>query len=207
MTKTKVLNSPFQRRRRNLIYSVLAILIATAATWLVIEQANPTEQYLVAKQGISAGSLLSANSVEFASVNLAGSAPNYLKEMPPKATFLITSVRPGELIALAQLTTSLEDTRVPVQINPDLNLSTSIRAGSAIDLWASSSEGAQVYGEPRILSLGAEVSEIIEPSGMFADANKSVEIMVHPNDLQPILFAIASGDKFAAVLKPTLIDQ
>jgi hypothetical protein len=42
---------------------------------------------------------------------------------------------------------------------------------------------------------------------MFADSTKSIEVMVHVDDLQPVLSAIAAGDKFAAILKPTLLDQ
>ncbi len=186
-----------------------SLLVATSifSVWLVIERANPTEQYLVAKEGISAGSQLTLEATEMVSVNLASSSAKYLKKLPEQAVYLISSVRAGEFLPLAQLASSLQDTRVPVLINPTMNLSNSIRAGSAVDIWASHSESPQSQQEPRILSLGAEVSEVFEPTGMFADSTKSIEVMVHVDDLQPVLSAIAAGDKFAAILKPTLLDQ
>lgn len=207
MNKPKIMKSPLKRRRRNLLVSGLLIATAVASVWLVIEHANPAEEYLVAKRSISAGSQLSPNDIELISVNLAGSGSKYLRALPDQPVFFISSVRAGELLPLAQLANSVQDTRVPVLIHPALSFSNSIKPGSAVDIWASHSESAQKFETPRILSLGAEVSEIVEPAGMFADAGKSLEVMVHVDDLPPILAAVAAGDKFAAILKPTLIDQ
>jgi hypothetical protein len=88
-----------------------------------------------------------------------------------------------------------------------MGLSNQVKVGSAIDLWASRAQTGQVWGEPRILSLGAEVADITKPSGMFGDAIPSLDLMVHPDDLPAVIYAAANGDKFAAILKPTLKDR
>jgi hypothetical protein len=208
MKRIKVLKSAGRARNRNLIMSLAIIAASMAAVWFAIAQADQRQEYLVAKTGLSAGAKLTADSVQAIKVNLADSGVNYLKTLPgDQAAFLISSVRKGELIPLAQLVASASDSRVPVQITPTMGLSNQVKVGSAIDLWASRAQTGQVWGEPRILSLGAEVADITKPSGMFGDANPSLDLMVHPDDLPAVIYAAANGDKFAAILKPTLKDR
>jgi hypothetical protein len=208
MKRIKVLKSAGRARNRNLIMSLAIIAASMAAVWFAIAQADQRQEYLVAKTGLSAGAKLTADSVQAIKVNLADSGVNYLKTLPgDQAAFLISSVRKGELIPLAQLVASASDTRVPVQITPTMGLSNQVKVGSAIDLWASRAQTGQVWGEPRILSLGAEVADITKPSGMFGDAIPSLDLMVHPDDLPAVIYAAANGDKFAAILKPTLKDR
>ena len=208
MKRIKVLKSAGRARNRNLIMSLAIIAASMAAVWFAIAQADRRQEYLVAKTGLSAGAKLTADSVQAIKVNLADSGVNYLKTLPgDQVAFLISSVRKGELIPLAQLVASASDTRVPVQITPTMGLSNQVKVGSAIDLWASRAQTGQVWGEPRILSLGAEVADITKPSGMFGDANPSLDLMVHPDDLPAVIYAAANGDKFAAILKPTLKDR
>lgn len=208
MKRIKVLKSAGRARNRNLIMSLAIIAASMAAVWFAIAHADQRQEYLVAKTGLSAGAKLTADSVQAIKVNLADSGVNYLKTLPgDQVAFLISSVRKGELIPLAQLVASASDTRVPVQITPTMGLSNQVKVGSAIDLWASRAQTGQVWGEPRILSLGAEVADITKPSGMFGDANPSLDLMVHPDDLPAVIYAAANGDKFAAILKPTLKDR
>lgn len=208
MKRIKVLKSAGRARNRNLIMSLAIIAASMAAVWFAIAQADQRQEYLVAKAGLSAGAKLTADSVQAINVNLADSGVNYLKTLPSdQPAFLISSVRKGELIPLAQLVASASDTRVPVQITPTMGLSNQVKVGSAIDLWASRAQTGQVWGEPRILSLGAEVADITKASGMFGDANPSLDLMVHPDDLPAVIYAAANGDKFAAILKPTLKDR
>jgi hypothetical protein len=208
MKKIKVLKSAGRARKRNLVVSIAIITTSVAAVWLAIQQADQRQEFLVAKAGLSAGAKVTADSVQTIRVNLAESSSNYLKSLPKsQSAFLISSIRKGELIPLAQLVNSAADTRVPVQITPDMGLSGQVKVGSAIDLWASRLESGQVWAEPRILSLGAEVADITKPSGMFGDSNPSLDLMVHPDDLAAVIYAAANGDKFAAILKPTLKDR
>lgn len=208
MANIKKFKSSTRQRNRNVLLSLAIIVISIVAVNFTIQQNDQRQEFLVAKAGLSAGEKLTADSVMQIRVNLAEAKTSYLKVIPADTpAFLISSVRKGELIPLAQLAHSVADTRVPVQISPNMGISRQIKVGSAIDLWASHAESGQVWAEPRILSLGAEVAEIIEPSGMFADAKASLDLMVHPDDLPAIIFAAANGDKFAAILKPTLRDK
>lgn len=207
MSKIRNLKSTSRIRNRNILISIAVITFSVAAVWLAIEQNDQRQEYLIAKSGLSAGAQLTADSVSTVKVNLADSRVHYLRQLPTGApAYLIASVRKGELIPLAQLARSAADTRVPVQITPTMGLAKQVRIGSAVDLWASRAESAQVWSQPRVLSLGAEVADIIEPSGMFADAKPALDLMVHPDDLSAVIYAVANGDKFAAILKPTLKD-
>lgn len=208
MSKIRTLKSASRNRNRNILISMAVIAASVAAVWFAIEQNDQRQEYLVAKSGLSAGAQLTADSVTTVKANLAESRGNYLRQLPSdSAAFLIASVRKGELIPLAQLAQSAADTRVPVQITPTMGLAKQVKIGSAVDLWASRAESAQAWSQPRILSLGAEVADIVEPSGMFADAKPALDLMVHPDDLAAVIYAVANGDKFAAILKPTLKDQ
>lgn len=208
MTKTRVLKSSSRNRNRNILISMAVIAACIAGVYVAIEQNDQRQEFLVAKVGLSAGAKLTAESVTKISVNLADAKASYLRAVPTDpAAFLIASVRKGELIPLAQLAHNAADTRVPVQVTPTMGISKAVKVGSAIDLWASSSSGGQTWAPPRILSIGAEVADIVEPSGMFADSLPALDLMVHPDDLAAVIYAVASGDKFAAILKPTLLDQ
>jgi hypothetical protein len=208
MSKIRTLKSASRNRNRNILISMAVIVASVAAVWFAIEQNDQRQEYLVAKSGLSAGAQLTADSVTTVKANLAESRGNYLRQLPSDSpAFLIASVRKGELIPLAQLAQSAADTRVPVQITPTMGLAKQVKIGSAVDLWASRAESAQVWSQPRILSLGAEVADIVEPSGMFADTKPALDLMVHPDDLAAVIYAVANGDKFAAILKPTLKDQ
>jgi hypothetical protein len=208
MAKAKSIRSTSRSRNRSLIISAAVLAASIFGVWLFAQAANPKQQVLIAKAGLSAGSQVTAESVSLLDVNLSGAEQKYLRAIPSsQSIFLIASVRAGELIPLAQLVNSAEDTRVPVQVSPAMGIAKAIKVGSAIDLWASKQQSAQVFAEPRILTLGAEVSEIIEPTGMFANSGRSLELMVHPDDVPAIIAASAAGDKFAAILKPTLLDQ
>ena len=208
MAKAKSIRSTSKSRNRSLFISAAVLAASIFGVWLFAQAANPKEQILIAKAGLSAGSQVTLDSVSSVEVSLNGSEQKYLRAIAPNQNlFLIASVRAGELIPLAQLVNSAKDTRVPVQISPAMGIAKAIKVGSAVDLWASKQQSAQVYADPRILTLGAEVSEIIEPTGMFANAGRALELMVHPDDVPAIIAANASGDKFAAILKPTLLDQ
>ena len=208
MIKAKSIRSTSKSRNRSLVISAFVLAASIFGVWLFAQSANPKEQVLIARVGLSAGSQVTADSVSSLAVNLSGAESGYLKAIPQnKPVFLIASVRAGELIPLAQLVNGAEDTRVPIQVSPAMGIAKAIKVGSAVDLWASKLQTGQVYGEPRLLALGAEVAEIIEASGMFANSGPSLELMVHPDDVASIIAASASGDKFAAILKPTLLDQ
>jgi hypothetical protein len=208
MSKIRTLRSASRNRNRNILISMAVIVASVTAVWFSIEQNDQRQEFLVAKSGLSAGAQLTADSVAVVKANLAESKGNYLTQLPADSpAFLIASVRKGELIPLAQLAQSAADTRVPVQITPTMGLAKQVKIGSAVDLWASRAESAQVWSQPRILSLGAEVADIVEPTGMFADAKPALDLMVHPDDLAAVIYAVANGDKFAAILKPTLKDQ
>ena len=62
-----------------------------------------TNPSLMAKEGISAGSQLTLEATEMVSVNLASSSAKYLKKLPEQEVYLISSVRAGEFLPLAQI--------------------------------------------------------------------------------------------------------
>ena len=193
--------------RSKLLLAVALGVFAFAGVWYTVESNNQTDEYLVSSVALPAGSPVSAEKVSVIRVNLGGSAAQYLKkdELPP-GSYLLGPIAPGQLITKTMLASAVLDSRAPVVINSKMPLSSDIKPGSSVDLWVSNRLENNTFAPPHGLVFGAEVSNVTEPSGMFADASPSVELWVPIDAVAPILSAIASEDALSLVMRQTYAD-
>ena len=182
-------------------------MASVLAVNFVIQQNNHTDEYLVAARDLPAGSTFVASDTQAQSVNLGLSSKQYLKVSEiPAGGYLLGPIRAGQLIPRSMLASAVIDERVPLVVQSDMGLPSGLVPGASVDLWVTPVDENKIHGEPFVLVLGAEVSELIENNEMFADQNPAVELWVPVEAVGPVLGAIAAEASISLILKPTLAD-
>lgn len=207
MSKIRKLGSARNSKTKSLLAAAVFFVASILAVNFVIQQNNQTEEYLVASRDLPAGSTFAASDTQPQPVNLGTSAKLYLKvsELPPGG-YLLGPIRAGQLIPRSLLASAVIDERVPLVVNSDMGLPTGLVPGASVDLWVTPIDENKMQGEPFVLVLGAEVSQLIENQEMFANQNPAVELWVPVDAVGPVLAAIAAESSISLILKPTLAD-
>lgn len=208
MSKLRKLKSPRTTKARNLILAIAFFCLAAGGVNYVISANNHTDEFLVASRDMPAGSTFIRADTSEASVNLGTSADQYLKltEMP-EGGYLLGPIRAGQLIPRSMLASAIIDERVPVVVQSSMGLPDGLVAGASVDVWVAPISENKIFGEPYVLVLGAEVSQLVENKEMFANQNPAVELWVPIEAVGPVLSSISAGDKISLILRPTLADE
>jgi hypothetical protein len=207
MSKPRKLKTPHSLKIKNLVFAILLFAGAAVGINYVIQANNQTSEYLVASRDLPAGSTFSLDDSVPAAFNLGLSADQYLKEGDlPQGGYLLGPVRAGQLIPRSQVASAVIDERVPVVINSAMGLPVGLVPGASVDVWVSPLDENNVFQEPFVLVIGAEVSQLIESKEMFADQNPEVELWVPVEAVGPVLSSVTSGASISLILKPTLAD-
>lgn len=207
MSKIRKLGSARNIKTKSLLAAAAFFVASVLAVNFVIQQNNHTDEYLVAARDLPAGSTFVASDTQAQSVNLGLSSKQYLKVSEiPAGGYLLGPIRAGQLIPRSMLASVVIDERVPLVVQSDMGLPTGLVPGASVDLWVTPVDENKIHGEPFVLVLGAEVSELIENNEMFANQNPAVELWVPVEAVGPVLGAIAAEASISLILKPTLAD-
>lgn len=186
-------------RRRSLILAIGLLLAAILVAGALMQQGTNTKVYLVANRDLPAGTMLSAQDVRLAELNLGPEGSTYLAGFKA-GTVLSSSVSVGELIPARAAKSALSPATKPVRITPSQPLSSRIRVGSRIQLWfvpkSLSSEtqvsAIQLLGDTEVLAIHRGEQSM----GKVID---DIEIGVSTENLNAVITAIASAG-FVSVL-------
>lgn len=207
MSRVRKLKSPRSAKFKYLIFAMAFFVASVVGVNFVIQANNHTDEYLVASRDMPAGSTFVVSDSSLIPVNLGASSSHYLKanEMPAGG-YLLGPVRAGQLIPRSMIASTVIDERVPVVINSAMGLPAGLVPGASVDIWVSPIDENKVFGEPYVLVLGAEVSQLIESQEMFANQSPAVELWVPIEAVGPVLSSLSSGASISLILKPTLAD-
>lgn len=110
------------------------------------------------------------------------------------------AVPAGELVPVSALGEGGTAALAPVMLSLRGELSRSITAGGAVDVWATRQLGSGTWSAPAVIVPNAIVVRISEPSGVSVGGSESaVEVLVPRNRLAAVLDAKANGDALALV--------
>jgi hypothetical protein len=200
--KMKRLGAARSTSRRNLILGMLLITISVVGVWWVIEANNTTEEYLVAAKPATSGSMITESSFRVARMNLGESSGLYLKPGDLEAgNYLLNNMAVGQLVALGSVASAIIDARHPVVISSSMPLP---RSGDFVDIWVSESLEGGGFAAPVTIVLDAEIVDIAEATGVMADQQPQVQLLVPVESVSPILDAVASKDAISLILKRNL---
>jgi hypothetical protein len=79
-----------------------------------------------------------------------------------------------------------------------------LKVGDFVDVWVSAAIENNKFAPSVTLVRDAEITDIIEPSGVMADQTPRVQVLVPVVSVAPILDAIASKGALSLVLKRNL---
>jgi len=203
--KAKRLGAQRSISRRNLILGMLLVTLSMVGVWFFIEVNNRTEEYLVAAKPAASGSMITESSFRVAKLNLGDSSRLYLKpgDLEP-GNYLLNTMAVGQLVALGSVASAIIDARQPVVITSTMPLPRGVGVGDFVDIWVSQSLEGGVYADPLTLVLDAEIVDITTETGVMANQQPQVQVLVPVDAVSSILDAVASKDAISLVLKRNL---
>jgi hypothetical protein len=173
--------------------SVVVVIGSVLGAWFFIDSNRTTEVFLVTKQDLASGSRLDAQNLDQVELSLFSLAGAYLKpESLLEGAYLQRPIGAGETIPVSAVTSQDQNNWSNLVITPEVPLSSQVKVGSNVSIWASPLLEFQSYGEPVLLAVDVEVVAIIEPEGGFAGQQKSLELRVPAESVQFLLGAISS---------------
>ncbi len=203
--KMKRLGAQRSTSRRNLILGMFLLTISMVGVWWVIDANNTTEEFLVAAKPATSGSIITESSFRIARMNLGESSRLYLKpgDLEP-GNYLLNTMAVGQLVALGSVASAIIDARQPVVISSTMPLPQGVGVGDFVDIWVSESQEGGVFAAPMTLVLDAEIVDIAEATGVMAEQQPQVQVLVPVESVSPILDAVASKDAISMILKRNL---
>lgn len=163
-------------------------------------------EVIVAKRNFVVGESVSSDDFEVQSLHLGSMAAGYAApDSITKATTLRREVAAGEMIPIAALGPAVV-TAVPLAIEVNQAISSKIRSGSTVDIWATPSNLGQVDGKPETIAFGAKVSSLKNDQALGKRVT-TVEVWLAPAFVEDVLLAQANQSALALVLSPTLADE
>lgn len=203
--KKKRLGAQQFMSRRNLLLGVFLIALSMTGVWWVNEQNNRTDEFLVAAKPAASGSMITENSFRVVRMNLGGSASLYLKpgDLEP-GNYLLNTMAVGQLVALGSVASAIIDARQPVVISSTMPLPQGVGVGDFVDIWVSEATEGGSFGAPMTLVLDAEIVDVAEATGVLAEQQPQVQVLVPVESVSPILDAVASKDALSMILKRNL---
>lgn len=186
------------KRPTMLVGSLLLIAVSVAGVFVLVEQNKITESFLITKVDLATGSPVTSEDLVQVEVALASASDNYLRAgQIPADAYLLRPISEGELIPITAITNTEAQGSSNIVITPAIQLSSQIRPGQLVALWASPRLDYSSFGEPIMLANEVEVVQIKEPESGFAGAFPAVEIRVPSEVLEYIIRAVANNDALA----------
>ncbi|KSU67005.1 SAF domain-containing protein [Arthrobacter sp. NIO-1057] len=189
-----------------LALGAVLVVASVAGTMYLVGEMHETTTVYVARSNITLGEQLTAENMKTQEVQLGETAGRYLD---PGADIVDlaranTFISAGELIPVTSVTHSELGSRRPINIELPADLSSSIAPGSFVDVWiAERAPGGNTYGVPEKLSSMVEVAARVESGGGLVDRQgTNLELLVEPNQLEPLLQALANDSRIIVIYNP-----
>jgi hypothetical protein len=173
--------------------SVVVVVGSVLGAWFFIESNKTTEVFLVTNKDLSSGEPLNIANLDRVELSLFGLAGAYLQpESLQEGSYLQRPIGSGEVIPLSAITNQDQSSWSNLVLTPQIPVSSQVRVGSNVSIWAAPLLEFQSYGEPVLLAVDVEVVAIVEPQGGFSSQQKSLELRVPTASIQYLLGAISS---------------
>lgn len=189
--KARVATSP---NRKWLIALAFALMATAVALIVSMNRPSQTVEFLVAKQDMPSGSVLTENQFTKIAIALGPSAELYLERLPADVRLKVP-LRAGELLSISAL--GWADERFSVVLSPSEPLSAGIRAGTLIDVWfVPKAASVAVPSQPVRVASKLEVRARTDLESAFSGggaALSTLEVAAFETDLPALMLASADG--------------
>ncbi len=169
-----------------LVLGVLLVLVAVAGGALTIAAADRSTEVWAVRSGLVAGSRIGAGDLERRSVRFVSAdlADRYLTASvdPPSGSVVLRPVGPGELLPRDAVAAAPPTPRVEVPLSVAAgDLPPSLRAGTAVDVWAAPGETRPATGEAeravRVLA-AVPLQSLVTATGLGASGRATATVLL-----------------------------
>ncbi|MEG1442974.1 MULTISPECIES: flagella basal body P-ring formation protein FlgA [Micrococcaceae] len=194
-----------------LALGAVLVVASVAGTVYLVGELHQTSTVYVASTNITLGEKLTSENMKTQEVQLGETLENYLHTdaqlgQDARANTFISE---GQLIPVTSIMHSEVGSRRPVNVDLPADLSSSITPGSFVDVWIAKREtSGSTYGVPEKLSSMVEVAARVESGGgLVGTQGTNLELLVEPNQLEPLLQALANESRIIVVYNPAGTEQ
>ena len=184
-----------------LVIGLLLVGASIAGVYGLVAAADRTTAVYAAAKPVAAGRQLQVSDLEVVRVRLAGASVMYVTEGALRSGAV--TVRPlvkGELLALAAVGSARDISATTLVLTLTSPLPTASAVGATVDIWSAVQLGQNTFGPPTIMVPRAQISRIIESSGIGSSSqNINVEVIVPRSTVVLVLQAQANGDAISLV--------
>ncbi len=202
------LQRPSWRDARLLVGVLLVLLSVLAGSWVVARADDTTPVYTAARPLLPGQEVTEADLV-VTSVRLDEAMSAYVDSSAgvPQDTYVLQTVRPGELVPARALGTARQakDKTVAVPIDP--TAASILRDGSVVDVWVSRRDPEEAgvrYVDPELLLEGAVVAEVPSGGGSLSVGvgRTAVPIIVPSAEVSSVISSVDQEARITLVPAP-----
>lgn len=181
-----------------LLLGLALIALSVWGTMAVVSKADYTEPYLVARNTLTPGTVLSESNVLVTNVRV---GDGYVSaEDPPWGSIVTRTVATGELIPTSAVEGGQDFDLRPVAVASSLPLAEGIEPGAVVDVWVVR-EGL-MGSESVMVSSGLVIDQVDRGSGAFSNGTETVYVLVPSDEVGDFLSALAEEGEVAVVGMP-----
>jgi hypothetical protein len=201
------LRRPSWRDPRFLI-GVFLVLASVAVGSRVVAAADHTVPVYAARTTLAVGTPLRDDVLEVVRMRITGSSAAYLDagQAVPAGQVLLRAVGVGEPVPRSAVVPAASLDQRPVSIPMEGAPPEGVSAGGLVDVWASEKAvdaGQENYRPPELIAQRVAVFHVDQPdSSLGGDRNTVIEVLLPPEDLSPVLDALANDARLAVLPVP-----
>lgn len=179
-----------------LLIGLLLVAGSTVGVWALVAGIDDTVEVYAVRDTLATGTPVDADDLQVVQVRLGAAGEHYLAvdALPADGAVLARTVGAGELLPVDALADPGEEQAATVVVTNRGPLSSKVRPGARVDVWAADAAERGVFEAPSVLVAGAEVSSIREGEGLGGGPGDAVELLVPREKVAVVLEALASGD-------------
>ena len=184
-----------------LVIGLVLVVASVAGVYALVAAADRTTAVYAASRPLAAGHQLEARDLAVVQVRLAEASVMYVDEGSLKrGAVILRPLAKGELVPLGAVGEAQDVTGTTIVLSLTSPLAAASTVGAIVDLWASAQMGQNSYGPPVVIVPRAQITRIIESSGIGSSSqNVSVEVIIPRSKVAVLLQAQANGDAISLV--------
>jgi len=172
---------------------LLALLLAIGLLGLGVKSIwFDSTAYLVPASTIPVGARLSSEHFKIVRVNLGQLRGQYLTAGTLPGGFASQTLLANQLIPAGSTVSNAPESVSRLVVTTKTQVGSGIRAGARVSIWSARRISGNQFDVPAKLAGGAQVSRVLNNSGVFGGQNQQVEVLVDPIQAPALLAAMAS---------------
>lgn len=205
-------------RDSRLIVGVLLVLVSVVGGALVVRAADERVPVYAAKRQLVPGQALGADDLVRVDAQLGDAGEHYVSasSAPPRDSYVLRELRPGELVPRSAIGAPDVAQTQPVVLQVDATSASVLVAGAVVDVYVNAkvtgeedTPGEARFAGPQLTLESVAVSNVAQDDGLLAAGagTRAVQVMVPRDKVRQLIDDVDLGAKITLVPTPGSIRQ